>query len=106
MKDKEQYVKVKIKADIDTDNVKAYLEKIMQDNEYKEQAQKAFDSLTLTTSYEEAADDADLIIEAIAEDPEQKIAFYEELAKYLAWLVDKQTCSPEWLMWLKDEVKT
>ena len=49
----------------------------------KEQAQKAFDSLTLTTSYEEAADDADLIIEAIAEDPEQKIAFYEELAKYL-----------------------
>ena len=41
MKDKEQYVKVKIKADIDTDNVKAYLEKIMQDNEYKEQAQKA-----------------------------------------------------------------
>ncbi len=41
MKDKEQYVKVKIKADIDMDNVKAYLEKIMQDNEYKEQAQKA-----------------------------------------------------------------
>lgn len=29
----------------------------------------------------------------------------EELAKYLAWLVDKQTCSPEWLIWLKDEVK-
>ena len=49
----------------------------------KEQAQKAFDSLTLTTSYEEAAEDADLIIEAIAEDPEQKIAFYEELKKYL-----------------------
>ena len=49
----------------------------------KEQAQKAFDSLTLTTSYEEAADNADLVIEAIAEDPAQKIAFYEELAKYL-----------------------
>ena len=49
----------------------------------KEQAQKAFDSLTLTTSYEEAANDADLVIEAIAEDPNQKIAFYEELAKYL-----------------------
>lgn len=30
----------------------------------------------------------------------------EELAKYIAWLVDKQTCSPEWLIWLKDEVKT
>ena len=29
----------------------------------------------------------------------------EELAKYLAWLVDKQTCSPEWLIWLKQEVK-
>ena len=29
----------------------------------------------------------------------------EELAKYLAWLVDKQTCSTEWLIWLKDEVK-
>lgn len=41
MKNAEQYVKVKIKVNIDTDNVKAYLEKIMQDNEYKEQAQKA-----------------------------------------------------------------
>ena len=49
----------------------------------KEQAQKAYDSLTLTTSYEEAAEDADLVIEAIAEDPNQKIPFYEELAKYL-----------------------
>ena len=37
----DQYVKVKIKVNIDTDNVKAYLEKIMQDNKYKEQAQKA-----------------------------------------------------------------
>ena len=49
----------------------------------KEQAQKAFDSLKLTTSYEEAVDDADIVIEAIAEDPNQKIPFYEELAKYL-----------------------
>ena len=49
----------------------------------KEQAQNAYDSLTLTTSYEEAAADADLIIEAIAENPEQKIAFYTELAKYM-----------------------
>ena len=48
----------------------------------KEQAQKAYDSLTLTTSYEEAAADADLIIEAIAENPEQKIAFYTEFAQY------------------------
>ena len=52
-------------------------------DELKQQAQDAYDSLTLTTSYEEAAKDADLIIEAIAENPEQKIAFYTELAKYM-----------------------
>ena len=49
----------------------------------KEQAQNAYDSLTLTTSYEEAAKDADLIIEAISENPKQKIEFYQELAKYM-----------------------
>ena len=49
----------------------------------KKQAQDAYDSLTLTNSYEEAAADADLIIEAITENPEQKIAFYQELAKYM-----------------------
>ena len=52
-------------------------------DELKQQAQDAYDSLILTTSYEEAAADADLIIEAIAENPEQKIAFYTELAKYM-----------------------
>lgn len=52
-------------------------------DELKKQAQDAHDSLTLTNSYEEAAADADLIIEAIAENPEQKIAFYQELAKYM-----------------------
>lgn len=52
-------------------------------DELKQKAQDAYDNLTLTTSYEEAADDADLIIEAIAENPEQKIAFYKELAKYI-----------------------
>lgn len=52
-------------------------------DELIENAKNAYDSLTLTTSYEEAAEDADLVIEAIAEDPEQKIAFYQELAKYL-----------------------
>ena len=52
-------------------------------DELKQKAQDAYDSLTLTTSYEEAAKDADLIIEAIAENPEQKIAFYTELAKYM-----------------------
>ena len=52
-------------------------------DELKQNAQDTHDSLTLTTSYEEAAKDADLIIEAIAENPEQKIAFYTELAKYM-----------------------
>ena len=52
-------------------------------DELKQKAQTAYDSLTLTTSYEDAAADADLIIEAIAENPEQKIAFYTELAKYM-----------------------
>jgi len=52
-------------------------------DELKQKAQDAYDNLTLTTSYEEAANDADLIIEAIAENPEQKIAFYKELAKYM-----------------------
>ena len=52
-------------------------------DELKKQEEDAFDSLTLTNSYEEAAADADLIIEAIAENPEQKIAFYQELAKYM-----------------------
>lgn len=49
----------------------------------KEQVQNAYDNLKLTTSYEEAAKDADLIIEAISENPKQKITFYQELAKYL-----------------------
>ena len=52
-------------------------------DELKQQAQKAYDGLTLTTSYEEAAKDADLIIEAIAENPKEKIAFYQEMAKYM-----------------------
>ena len=52
-------------------------------DELKQNAQDTHDSLTLTTSYEEAAKAADLIIEAIAENPEQKIAFYTELAKYM-----------------------
>ena len=54
-----------------------------QIDELEAQFEKAYDSLTLTTSYEEAAKDADLVIEAIAEDPQQKIAFYTELAKHL-----------------------
>jgi len=49
----------------------------------KAQTEKAYEGLKFTTSYEEAGKDADLVIEAIAEDPQQKIAFYDELAKVL-----------------------
>ena len=50
-------------------------------DELKNKAELAYDNITLTTSYAEAGNDADLIIEAIAEDPKQKIPFYQELAK-------------------------
>jgi len=54
-----------------------------QIDELKAKVETAFESLKYTTSHEEAAKDADLVIEAIAEDPQQKIEFYTELAKYL-----------------------
>ena len=49
----------------------------------KAKAHEALASIRFTTSYEEAARDADLVIEAIAEDPAQKTAFYTELATHL-----------------------
>lgn len=49
----------------------------------KAKANEALASIRFTTSYEEAARDADLVIEAIAEDPAQKTAFYTELAAHL-----------------------
>jgi 3-hydroxyacyl-CoA dehydrogenase len=49
----------------------------------KAQVEKAYDGLTYTTDYEQAGKDADLVIEAIAEDPQQKIAFYQALAPHL-----------------------
>ena len=52
-------------------------------NELKAKAEDAHKNIQLTTSYGEAGKDADLVIEAIAEDPEQKIAFYQELAKHI-----------------------
>lgn len=54
-----------------------------QIDELKAQAIAAYESLKLTTSYEEAGKDADIVIEAIAEEPKQKIDFYTELAKHL-----------------------
>lgn len=49
----------------------------------KEKVETILDNIKLTASYEEACKDADLVVEAIAEDPVQKIAFYKELAQYL-----------------------
>lgn len=47
------------------------------------QAAEARGRITFTTSIEEAARGADVLIEAIAEDPAQKIAFYGQLAPHL-----------------------
>ena len=49
----------------------------------KAKVSRALENIYFTTSYEEAAFDADLVIEAIAEEPAQKTAFYTELAKHL-----------------------
>ncbi|KAA8830779.1 3-hydroxyacyl-CoA dehydrogenase [Bifidobacterium tissieri] len=49
----------------------------------KAQVEQAFNGIEYTTSYEEAAKDADLVIESIAENPQDKITFYTELAKHL-----------------------
>lgn len=49
----------------------------------KAQVEKATESIVLTTSYDEAFGDADLVIEAIAEEPKQKIELYTEMQKHL-----------------------
>lgn len=54
-----------------------------QIDELKTQAQKAYESIVFTTSFDEAARDADLVIEAIAENLEEKDAFYRALAPHL-----------------------
>ena len=51
--------------------------------ECKNKVEEAYKNIVLTTSYEETAKDADLVIEAIAENIEEKKEFYTELAKYL-----------------------
>lgn len=48
-----------------------------------EQAKTAMDRVHITLSHEEAAKDADIVIEAIAENPQEKIEFYTTMAKYL-----------------------
>lgn len=52
-------------------------------DQLKARADAALNNITFTLSYEDAACDCDLVIEAIAENPEEKIAFYTELAKHL-----------------------
>lgn len=52
-------------------------------DQLKARADAALNNITFTLSYEDAARDCDLVIEAIAENPEEKIAFYTELAKHL-----------------------
>lgn len=49
----------------------------------KAKVEATYQGLKLTTSYEEAFSDADIVVECVAEDPEQKVAFYTELAKHL-----------------------
>lgn len=49
----------------------------------KERVESAYNTLKLTTDWDEAFGDADLVIEAVAEDVQQKTAFYEELSKHL-----------------------
>ena len=46
-------------------------------------AASAMDRIEFTLSHEEAAKDADLVIEAIAENPQEKVEFYTTMAKYL-----------------------
>ena len=40
MKDKQQHVKVKLKITVDTDNIKTYLDKIVEDKQYKQKAEE------------------------------------------------------------------
>lgn len=49
----------------------------------KAKVERAYESLRLTTSYAEAFSGADLVIEAIAENPEEKVAFYTELSRHV-----------------------
>ncbi|QOY60394.1 3-hydroxyacyl-CoA dehydrogenase [Thermophilibacter immobilis] len=49
----------------------------------KAKVEAAYQDLTLTTSYEDALSDADFVIESIAENPKDKIAFYTEMSKHV-----------------------
>ena len=57
-------------ADLETFNKKECLEKV----------EKAYSSIKLTTSLKDALKDADLVIESMAENVEEKIEFYKKAA--------------------------
>lgn len=50
---------------------------------YKEKAEMAYVSIKFVTDLAEAVKDADIVIEALAEDPNQKIEFYQKMAPLL-----------------------
>ncbi|MCR5630474.1 MAG: 3-hydroxyacyl-CoA dehydrogenase [Atopobiaceae bacterium] len=52
-------------------------------DELKGRVEEAYAHLKLTTDWDEAFNNADFVIESVAEEPKQKIAFYSELAKHL-----------------------
>jgi len=52
-------------------------------DEYKKAAEDAFGAIRYVTDLAEAVKDADLVIEALAEDPKQKIEFYTQMAPLL-----------------------
>lgn len=54
-----------------------------QIDELIEHAAHAMERIEFTLSHEEAAKDADLVIEAIAENPTEKVEFYQTMAQYL-----------------------
>lgn len=56
---------------------------VEQIDELKSRAQRAYESLALVTGFDEAAADADFVIEAIAENLDEKTAFYQALAPHL-----------------------
>ena len=52
-------------------------------DQYKKDAETAYDSIRFVTDLGESVKDADLVIEALAEDPNQKIEFYQKMAPLL-----------------------
>lgn len=52
-------------------------------DDLKKKVEEAFLNIKLTTSFEQAMSDCDFLIEAIVENPTEKIGFYTEAQKYL-----------------------